>query len=193
MTQPLEPTSPGQTIAARLQAVRKARGWSAREVAERCARAGMPELDRSTIANIELGRRRRIGVDEWLVLAYVLGVAPVHLLVPLEEGFYAFTPDVVSSSGPVRQWVRGNYPMVPFTNGALEMQADRDSYRAQVPGDEWVPPPEPTTEEQEARRRQMWQGFRAAQEAGLVQITYDEERNLATVTPIPEGSDDGSR
>lgn len=191
MTQPLKPSTPTQTIAQRVKAVRKARGWSAQQVAERCANVGMPELDRSTIANIELGRRQRVGVDEWLVLAYVLGVAPVHLLLPLEEEFYAFTPDVVSSSGRVRQWIRGNYPMLPFFTES-DKHADLQTFRSQVPEQEWTPPPEPTPEEREAERRQMWQAFRAAEGAGLVQITYDADRKVTTVTPTGmEGTDDG--
>lgn len=39
----------------------------------------MPQLDRSAIANIENGRRQRVGIDELLVM---LGVPGVPLVCP---------------------------------------------------------------------------------------------------------------
>jgi transcriptional regulator with XRE-family HTH domain len=71
-----------------MRGVRAARGWSAQQLADRCAELGMPDLDRSAVANIENERRQRIGVDELFVLALALGVAPVHLAVPLDEDWY---------------------------------------------------------------------------------------------------------
>ncbi|WP_147315505.1 WD40 domain-containing protein [Asanoa ferruginea] len=48
-------------------------GWSARELAERCAALGMPSLTRVTIAKIE-NHSRGIGMEELAVLAAALGV-----------------------------------------------------------------------------------------------------------------------
>ncbi|MCU1614798.1 MAG: hypothetical protein JWO98_2338 [Frankiales bacterium] len=71
----------------------------------------MPSLDRSAIANIERGRRQRIGVDEWLVLAYVLGIPPVAMLVefvgqPLAE----IAPKVTVGTEQALRWLLGEMP-----------------------------------------------------------------------------------
>jgi len=132
----------------------------------------MGSLDRSTVANIENGRRQRIGVDELLVLAYVLGVAPVHLLVPLDEQWYHVTPDWVTGSGRVRQWVRGAHPL---------LSTDKRTFYAEVPEHEWDPPaPHAWTPEELAEREKAWQQM--AEETGG-EMTYH---------PAPtEGHDDG--
>ncbi len=168
------PLTPAEAVASRLREVRKARGWSAQQVAARCAALGMPQLDRSTVANIENGRRQRIGVDELLVLAFALGVAPVHLLVPLDERWYAVTPEHINASSRVRQWVRGNFAMTPLQNDSGLRQADRETYLSQQPEEEWTPPPEPTPEEVEERRRERIRQLLEAQEAGLVTIEQEK-------------------
>lgn len=170
-----QPLTPGQAIARRVREARKARGWSAQQLAERCADLGMPELDRSTIANIENGRRQRVGVDELLVLALALGVAPVHLLVPLHEEWYAVTPEHITGASRVRQWVRGNYPIPPIQNDPVLRQADRDTYLSQQPEKEWTPPPEPTPAEQEARREEHMRRLVELAEEGLVTVTRQED------------------
>lgn len=72
----------------------------------------MPGLDRSTIANIETGRRQRIGVDEWLTLAFVLGVAPLHLLLPRgEDDPVTVAPKVTVTAGAARRWATGREPL----------------------------------------------------------------------------------
>lgn len=167
----LDYVTPAGTIGRRVRQVRDRRGWSARELAERCASAGMPGLDRSKITNIENERRARVGVDEWLTLAYVLDVAPVHLLVPLAvEELYAFTPTMLTYSGRVRQWVRGHYP-APQTSGRL--------FFSEVPEREW----EPSPEEQRA-----WEHDEGARE--LLRRLRDEGYVEVDVE-IQGGADDG--
>ena len=133
---------------------------------------GMSSLDRSTITNIENGRRQRVGVDELLVLALALGVAPVHLLVPLGEEWYAIAPEHATGTSRVRQWVRGNFPVVgvPLAADPVARAADRETYLAQRPEQEWTPPPVPTPEEEEARKRERIRELLEAEEAGLVTI-----------------------
>ncbi len=200
-TEPLEAVAPVQALARRVREVRTARGWSAQELAQRCAALGMPALDRSTIANIESGRRQRVGVDELLVLALALGVAPVHLLVPLTEQWYAATPDRVTGTSRVREWVRGNYPMHGAdVNDPAARSADREMYLSQrpAPADDWTAPPEPTPEEREDRRRDRLRKLAEAEEAGLV--TIQRHGDMWAVTPtaewtelLGEGDDDGDR
>lgn len=85
------------------------------------------------IFNLESGRRKKEGkrrrhvtVDELLTLAYALGVAPIHLLVPIdgEDSPYAVTPNHRSSATVAREWIRGHH--------VLPGQ-DRRVYLSQVP------------------------------------------------------------
>jgi len=78
--EPLTATTP--LVADRVKRLRTERGWSARDLAEECARAGLSELTRSTIAKIESGVRKSVTADEITVLARVLGVTPSDLVGP---------------------------------------------------------------------------------------------------------------
>lgn len=60
-------------IGKRIKALREARGWSARALAEACTREGQRGLSRSAIAKIEVGQRR-VQADEALALARVFGI-----------------------------------------------------------------------------------------------------------------------
>jgi len=73
-------------IADRVRDLRSARRWSARRLAEECARAGSTSLTRGTIAKIESGVRKYVTADELAVLAQVLLVSPAELLGYLGEG-----------------------------------------------------------------------------------------------------------
>lgn len=131
MTQQPDPTRPTDVVASRVREVRKKRGWSAQRLAEELGRAGL-KWDRSIVANLESGRRANVSVEELLTLAYVLDVAPVHLLVPLDGGAYSVTPSwVVLNGSVVREWIRGNSPL-PSSNAK--------NYFGEVPDDEWRSP-----------------------------------------------------
>lgn len=56
---------------------------SAQQLALRCAELGLPTLTRSTIANLESGRRQYVDVAELLILAAALQVAPAVLVFPV--------------------------------------------------------------------------------------------------------------
>jgi transcriptional regulator with XRE-family HTH domain len=124
----IEWQTPSATVARRVRELRDRRGWSAQQLAGRCAEAGADDLDRTRIANIESRRRRNVSIDEVLVLAHALDVAPVHLFVPVEEKWLAVTPKWIVGAGRVREWVRGRYPL-----------PSRDSrrYWTEVPDHEW--------------------------------------------------------
>lgn len=100
--------------------------------------------ERSVVANLESGRRQSVSVDELLALAYVLDVAPVHLLVPLSDNvWFHFTPETATPAGLVREWVRGRHPL-RSTNARL--------FFSEVPDHEWEPP-KMSDEEIERRSR----------------------------------------
>lgn len=93
MTKRVLALKPSDLAGARVREARGRRGWTARQLAERCIKAGAPGLTASVIANIETGRkdaagqrRRDITIDELLALAYVLEIPPVALLAPGEGG-----------------------------------------------------------------------------------------------------------
>ena len=105
-------------VADRIRTARKRRGWSAQELADRLATAGSPELSMFVISNIESGRRkadgkrrRDVSVDELFVIACVLGVPPIHLLVPAAESEIPVevAPGVqVSKPELMLRWIRGD-------------------------------------------------------------------------------------
>lgn len=68
---------------------------------------GIP-WDRYIVANLETGRRRTISIEELLALAYVLSVAPVHLLVPpTGSAPLRHVPTMVIDPDQARRWIRG--------------------------------------------------------------------------------------
>ena len=129
-------TAPSDHIASRVRALRNRRGWSAERLAQACADVGMPQLNRSVIANIESRRRGQLTVEEFLTLAYLLDVAPVHLLVPTEVDEsvdverYMATPDRFLSVPQARAWIRGDW---------CPPGCDPRTYFAEVPADEFRP------------------------------------------------------
>jgi transcriptional regulator with XRE-family HTH domain len=124
-----ESLTPSAIMARRIRELRERHGWTAAQLASRCAEAGMPSLTRSVIANAESGRRRGgFTLEETFVLAYVLDVAPVYLFLPVEVALVRFTPKWDTSVGYVREWVRGNYPLP---------EQDAGRYWSQRPEVEW--------------------------------------------------------
>jgi len=104
-------------VAERVKQLRQRRGWTAAQLAERCAEIGAPEITRSVIANIETGRkdsrgrrRREITVDESNILAFALQVPPAMLTVPLDGGDkLEVTPDVAMDPLTAASWLTGDH------------------------------------------------------------------------------------
>jgi transcriptional regulator with XRE-family HTH domain len=77
-------------VGSQLERLRKQRGLTRAEVADRCSWLGMPEITPAALSNIETGRkdetgrrRRDITVDELVVLAMALQTVPATLLAPV--------------------------------------------------------------------------------------------------------------
>lgn len=68
-----------RSIAAEIRRYRKQRKWSAQRLSDECANLGL-HIPRSTLADLENGRRRAISVAEMLVIARVLEMTPACLL-----------------------------------------------------------------------------------------------------------------
>jgi transcriptional regulator with XRE-family HTH domain len=131
--------TPTQVVAARMFKLRKKRGWSAAELAERMKAAGVP-WERVVVTKLETGRRASVSVDELLALAAVLNCPPVMLMTaderdqadyePGRVSFnYQVTPAVTSDMGHVRAWIRG----------AVTLTSDDDprEYYGELPVDEF--------------------------------------------------------
>ncbi len=162
MTHAVKFSSPTRTVAERVKDLRQRRGWTAAELALRCADKGLDGFNRSVLANIESGRRKYVTVDELTALAYVLDVAPIHLLVPVEvdqtvdEHFYRVCPDVFLPVPEARAWARGDYPPAAV---------DPRIYYSEVPREEWEAP-ERTEEQITATSNRIQQHRKLMDQAG---------------------------
>ncbi|MBA2738674.1 MAG: helix-turn-helix transcriptional regulator, partial [Nocardioidaceae bacterium] len=175
--------TPTRAVAELVRSARDRRGWTGQQVAEKCAEAGMPALDRSAVTNIETGRRRRIGVDEWLVLAAVLDVAPLHLLFPrADDDVVAVTPTGSVSAGQARRWATGREPLP---------DGDERTFRYEVPDSEYERRSQ-RLRESEQRADQAWRRLRVAQEklrlVSIEHATLDEGPALLALPGTPERS-----
>ncbi|MFB7496122.1 helix-turn-helix transcriptional regulator [Streptomyces sp. NPDC056161] len=97
-----------QTIASELRRHRRARGMSAQQLADECARLGHPGLQRTVISNMENGRRRDVSVADVLVLAAALEVAPAALIFP--AGYTAeveYLPGQTGAPLEAAEWFAG--------------------------------------------------------------------------------------
>jgi transcriptional regulator with XRE-family HTH domain len=94
-------------VAARIKEARERRGWSQQKLADRLG------IARPTVTKIEQGGERasNLSVFNLFAFAVALGVAPVHLLVPLEDDdAVQIAPDVDPLPAPIaRAWIRGAY------------------------------------------------------------------------------------
>jgi transcriptional regulator with XRE-family HTH domain len=80
--------SASDLVGIRVRQARQKRGWTAKELAGRCAKAGAQQISSTVITNLETRRRRsrEVSVDELLTLAHVLEVPPLQLMLPLGAG-----------------------------------------------------------------------------------------------------------
>jgi transcriptional regulator with XRE-family HTH domain len=100
-----------QSIAGEIRQRRKARGMSAEDLAAACGDLGMP-IPRSTLADLENGRRASISVAEWLAIAAALDVPPVMLLCPVGTAETAeVLPGAEAPAFRAAQWVAGEAPL----------------------------------------------------------------------------------
>lgn len=108
---------PDDVIGSRIRDLRKRSGLSADQLASRCAGVGYPQLSATAIYLIEGGGRgksgsrprRRVTIEELLVLAVALETSPLVLLVPEDsDAEYAVTPELTTTTKRVIAWVLGN-------------------------------------------------------------------------------------
>lgn len=121
-------------IGSNLRNERRRCGFTAQEFADKCTELGYP-ISRSTVAKIESGRKRDIPVQEVLVFAKVLDVAPPDLLfdlrTPLEEVWVL--PKLIATSVEGAAWFSGNWTLPDdrafFLRGDWTVDFDQDQLR----------------------------------------------------------------
>lgn len=107
---------PGQILATRVREARKRRGWRQQDLADRLAKIGHRHMPRTTIAKIEQGgvRADRAQLWEVMALAAALGVPPVHLITPDDDGaIVQITAKIEAPAIVARGWIRGERPLNP--------------------------------------------------------------------------------
>ena len=133
--------TPTMVLAARVAELRKKKGWSAAKLAEACADQGMPKLNRPVISNIESGRRQGVTLEEMMVLAVVLDVAPVHLFVPIDDDDesyldqYSATPEIYLTASKARAWVRGDRQLNVQDPRMYFSEVPKEDFRVQKPSE----------------------------------------------------------
>jgi transcriptional regulator with XRE-family HTH domain len=163
-----EPLTPHKAIAARIKELRRSRGWSAAHLAKEMAAVGVP-WDRSIVANLELGRRASVSVQELFALAYVLGVAPVHLVVPPadDEQEYRIVPNELPVSVvDTRAWIRGQRPL-----------GDRRTYFSEMPASEFYPEAFRRLEGRPDLQMAYLQAKEAGESPSALPMPFDRARN----------------
>ncbi len=114
------------------ETIRIARGkMSAQQLSDRCAKLGYP-IPRSTIQNLEIGRKESISIHEVVVLAQALNIPPLQLIFPIgREQNFELLPDTTVPTWLAASWFTGEKPYpVALTDGgwgAGDMRAWKSS------------------------------------------------------------------
>jgi transcriptional regulator with XRE-family HTH domain len=135
-------TTVSDIVAENVRALRKARGWSARQLAEECVKAGNTGVTMSgpAIANIETGRRnnhgerrRQVTADELLGFAIVFDVPPTALLVPPTTG-----PDDRINVGDRTMSAKRAWDWLEGREGVPPRRRKADSYEERERGERYA-------------------------------------------------------
>ncbi|MEU6017782.1 helix-turn-helix domain-containing protein [Streptomyces sp. NPDC047515] len=116
-------------VAEQMRRARKAAGLTVAEAAEACASLGLA-VPKTTITNLETGRRSSIDLAEFLVLAEAYQVPPVSLLFPLgTDASVAVLPGREVPTWEAVSWFTGETPLdKPAPEGSARDVLD--TYRA---------------------------------------------------------------
>src|SRR5215204_5435227 len=95
-------------VAATMLAARKRQGnLSAQGLSDRCAELGYP-IPRSTIQNLEIGRKESISIQEVVILARALAIPPVVLMYPVgREASVEALPGADVDTWSAAKWFTG--------------------------------------------------------------------------------------
>jgi transcriptional regulator with XRE-family HTH domain len=98
-------------VAAEIRRYRKERALTVQDLATACEALGLV-VPKTTITNLETGRRASVDLAEFLVLAKVLDVPPILLLFPLDTtATVESLPHQVTSTWDAAAWFTGETPV----------------------------------------------------------------------------------
>ena len=128
--------------------MRKRRDLTPADLAARCRELGAADLTENVIENIESRSARAskhprpVTVDELMALAAALNVAPVHLLVPIDDfrNDYQVTGEVSERAGYIREWIRGRLPLPGGDPREFFSEVPRTEYDWKSEGVSWPVP-----------------------------------------------------
>ncbi|MEU8707242.1 helix-turn-helix transcriptional regulator [Streptomyces sp. NPDC048565] len=109
------------TVAIEVRRRRKELGWSAQDLADKCAEIGHP-IPRNVIANMESGRRSNLPLVDVMVLAQALNTPPICLIYPV-----GYIDDVQQL--PLQDSTSALDALRWFTGEETELGADDDMLR----------------------------------------------------------------
>ncbi|KUN95310.1 helix-turn-helix transcriptional regulator [Streptomyces caeruleatus] len=112
-------------VAEQMRQARKAASLTVVEAAQACADLGLA-VPKTTITNLETGRRTSIDLAEFLVLAEVYKVPPISLLFPLgTDNAVAVLPDREVPTWEAVAWFTGETPLTePAPQGSAREVLD---------------------------------------------------------------------
>ncbi|WP_250402341.1 helix-turn-helix domain-containing protein [Streptomyces cellostaticus] len=109
------------TVAGEVRRRRKELGWSAQDLADKCAEIGHP-IPRNVIANMESGRRSNLPLVDVIVLAEALNTPPICLVYPV-----GYVDDVQRL--PLQHPTTSMDALRRFTGEETDLGADDDMLR----------------------------------------------------------------
>lgn len=131
-----------EMLAREVRSQRTKRGWSARELGERCQELGL-EWDRNIVANVEHGRRASFTTQELVTLGRVFRMPPIELIFPLGRGDkIEFLPGETNTAWNVSRWFTGEAGFPQVRDEAWEEKYGRGEYFKQSKLYEWYEDPE---------------------------------------------------
>jgi len=143
MTQEVWAARMSRGIVEEVRRRRKALKLSAQQLSELCAKRGL-EISRSSLADLETGRRTTLTVAELLVLAKVLGVPPVLLIAPVgHQEMVEVLPGQLVPSDSALEWITGEADLADAGQGLAAVPQSPTSdialYRAHATAErEWL-------------------------------------------------------
>ncbi|MQS14696.1 helix-turn-helix transcriptional regulator [Streptomyces kaniharaensis] len=170
-------------VAERIRATRDAAGLTVPELAQLCADRGLA-IPRTTITNLETGRRTSVDLAEFLVIADALGIPPISLLFPVgTAATVEALPGRAVSTWEAVAWFTGETPSMEIPPAGSEREL-LDTFRAH---DESVAAAATSTALAKDRRRKAGTTLdpsrRAdllAKAAGYEELAFDDCRDLRT-------------
>lgn len=162
--------APSEVFRARLREVRRLKRWTQADLAAALAGAGL-DLGEPAVTRLERGSRG-VSLDEAITISAVLGVSPLHMLVPLDDNNdLQVTPQASVPVTDARAWARGMRPL---------READEQLFYAETPESEaeWFPAvPGP------------WR-FKNPQDFAATRAKWEREIMRSALSGQPSGADD---